>query len=154
MNAGSQECPGSPALSPSDGEKEGPLGTEARGGGRGRPCPGRWSACPYGAGVCADWERRQAGLCLDCWAGVAWRASAAGEQGGDGAVVKPLSPTLSPSDGARGTFLFCVTPRAAAAGGLALGYEIETLRVSPGGQRRAAVGRPEKGVAGVGVSTN
>jgi hypothetical protein len=133
MNAGSHECPGSPALSPLDGERGGLLGVKARGGGRGRPCPGLWSACPYGAAVCADLQRRQAGLCLDCWAGVAWRASAAGEREEDLAVVQPLSPALSPSDWARGTFLFCGISRAAAGGGLALGYEIETLRASAGG---------------------
>ncbi len=37
------------------------------------------SACPFGAAVCADWARRQAGLCLECWAGVLERANAQSE---------------------------------------------------------------------------
>ncbi len=42
---------------------------------------GRVSACPLGAAVCAESEpdgraRRQAGLCLECWAGVLERANA------------------------------------------------------------------------------
>jgi hypothetical protein len=45
---------------------------EEREAGRGA----RVSACPFGAAVCADWRRREAGLCLDCWAGVVERANA------------------------------------------------------------------------------
>ena len=40
--------------------------------GRGAP----FSACPLGAAVCADLSRREAGLCLECWAGVLERANA------------------------------------------------------------------------------
>ena len=40
--------------------------------GRGAP----FSACPHGAAVCADLARREAGLCLECWAGVLERANA------------------------------------------------------------------------------
>ena len=35
-----------------------------------------FSACPHGAAVCADLARREAGLCLECWAGVLERANA------------------------------------------------------------------------------
>ena len=36
----------------------------------------QFSACPHGAAVCADLPRREAGLCLECWAGVLERANA------------------------------------------------------------------------------
>ncbi len=39
----------------------------------------RVSACPFGAAVCTEWARRQAGLCLECWAGVLERANAVSE---------------------------------------------------------------------------
>ena len=60
------------------------LNLEYRTGARHATCPspvvvGRgahFSACPFGAAVCADWRRREAGLCLDCWAGVLERANA------------------------------------------------------------------------------
>lgn len=38
-----------------------------------------FSACPHGAAVCADWRLREAGLCLECWAGVLERANAHSE---------------------------------------------------------------------------
>ncbi len=44
-----------------------------------RPVSGRgavFSACPFDAAVCTDWRRREAGLCLECWAGVLERANA------------------------------------------------------------------------------
>ncbi len=44
-----------------------------------RPTVGRgapFSACPHGAAVCADLARREAGLCLECWAGVLERMNA------------------------------------------------------------------------------
>ncbi len=37
------------------------------------------SACPFGAVVCTEWARREAGLCLECWAGVLERANAVSE---------------------------------------------------------------------------
>ncbi len=48
--------------------------TEPWGPGMGRGA--QFSACPYGAAVCADLARREAGLCLECWAGVLERANA------------------------------------------------------------------------------
>ena len=35
-----------------------------------------FSACPHGAAVCTEWRLREAGLCLECWAGVLERANA------------------------------------------------------------------------------
>ena len=72
--------PLTPTLSPSNGEREGFLSLcSPRAATAGRSCPGLVSACPYGAAVCADWRRREAGLCLECWAGVLERANAHSE---------------------------------------------------------------------------
>ena len=37
------------------------------------------SSCPYGAAVCTDLRQREAGLCLECWAGTLERANAVSE---------------------------------------------------------------------------
>jgi hypothetical protein len=77
--------PLNPTLSPSNGEREGSIsGRVPRAATAGRFCPGLVSACPFGAAVCAEsWPdgraRREAGLCLECWAGVLECASAHSE---------------------------------------------------------------------------
>ena len=80
MNTDQHGCPSPLPLSPSDGEREGFLsGRVPRAATAGRTCPGLFSACPFGAAVCADWRRREAGLCLECWAGVLERVNAHSE---------------------------------------------------------------------------
>lgn len=66
MNTGRLSSVGASSPRPS------PPREEEREAGRG----GWVSACPLGAAVCTDWPRRQAGLCLECWAGVLERANA------------------------------------------------------------------------------